>query len=71
LLRDYDRDLVLSAIAWLADREMRVGVGPKIPEQVKLTLEAGTVGWAFRLFVIAMPLCCLALAALVWYRRRV
>jgi len=70
LVRDYDRDLVLSVIAWLTDREERSGVAPKIPEQVRLTLEERTVARAFQLFVIALPLGCLALAALVWYRRR-
>ena len=29
LLRDYDADFVMSAIAWLSDRDARVGVGPK------------------------------------------
>jgi ABC-2 type transport system permease protein len=71
LLRDYDRDLVLSTIAWLTDRQERSGIGPKVPERVRLTLEEGTVARAFRLFVIGLPLGCLMLAGLVWYRRRV
>ena len=29
MLRDYDADFVMSAIAWLSDRDARVGVGPK------------------------------------------
>jgi hypothetical protein len=70
LVRDYDRDLVLSVIAWLTDREERAGIAPKVPEQVRLTLEGRTVARAFQLFVVALPLGCLALAALVWYRRR-
>jgi hypothetical protein len=28
MLRDYDADFVTSVIAWLADRDARVGVGP-------------------------------------------
>jgi ABC-type transport system involved in multi-copper enzyme maturation permease subunit len=71
LLRDYDRDLVLSVIAWLTERGERSGIGPKIPGAVRLTLEEGTVSRAFRLFVVGLPLGCLALAVLVWYRRRV
>ena len=71
LLRDYNRDLVLSAVAWLADREVRVGIGPKIPEQIKLTLQKETVAWAFRLFVVGLPLLCLLGAVAVWMRRRV
>jgi hypothetical protein len=71
LLRDYNRDLVLSAVAWLGDRELRVGIGPKIPEQIKLTLQQETVAWAFRLFVLGLPLLCLLGAVAVWMRRRV
>ena len=29
MLRDYDADFVASVIAWLSDRDARVGVGPK------------------------------------------
>jgi hypothetical protein len=30
MLRDYDADFVASAVAWLSDRDARVGVGPKL-----------------------------------------
>src|SRR5262249_12893889 len=71
LVRDYDRDFMLSVLAWLADREERSGVAPKIPSEVRLSLEQGTVAHAFQLFVIGLPAACLVLAGLVWYRRRV
>ena len=71
LVRDYDRDFMLSVLAWLADRQERSGVAPKIPDQLRLALEEGTVTHAFQLFVIGLPAACLVLAALVWYRRRV
>jgi hypothetical protein len=71
LVRDFDRDFMLSVLAWLSDREERAGIAPKVPDQLRLSLEEGTVARAFQLFVIALPLSCLALAALVWYRRRV
>jgi ABC-2 type transport system permease protein len=71
LVRDYDRDFMLSVLAWLADREDRSGVAPKIPTEMRLTLEEGAVAHAFQLFVIALPAVCLVLAGLVWYRRRV
>jgi hypothetical protein len=61
---------MLAVIAWLADREERSGVAAKVPEQVRLTLEEATVSHAFELFVIALPLACLALGGVVWYRRR-
>jgi hypothetical protein len=71
LVRDYDRDFMLSVLAWLADREDRSGVAPKIPAEMRLTLEEGAVAHAFQLFVIALPAVCLGLAGIVWYRRRV
>ena len=71
LVRDYDRDFMLSVLAWLADREDRSGVAPKIPTEMRLTLEEGAVAHAFQLFVIALPAVCLGLAGIVWYRRRV
>src|SRR5262249_13637721 len=71
LVRDFDRDLVLSTIAWLVDRPERAGIAPKLPEQVRVAPDAHAIATAFRLFVVALPLACLAAAALVWWRRRV
>jgi ABC-type transport system involved in cytochrome c biogenesis permease component len=70
-LRDYDADFVLGAVAWLSDREPRIGIGPKVTERIALSLTAAQVGWAFRLFVLALPLCAIAGGALTWWRRRV
>ena len=70
-LRDYDADFVLSTIAWLADREARLGIGPKLTERVALALTAGQVSWAFRLFALGLPLLALGAGLWVWARRRV
>jgi hypothetical protein len=70
-LRDYDADFVLSAIGWLVDRDAQMGVRPRVAERVALSLTAGQVSWAFRLFAVALPLLCLAAGAWVWTRRRV
>jgi ABC-2 type transport system permease protein len=70
-LRDYDQDFVLSAIAWLSGREARAGVGPKNAARVALAPTAGQVAWAFRLFVIGLPLAVLLAGAWVWRRRRI
>jgi ABC-2 type transport system permease protein len=70
-LRDYDEDFVLSTIAWLTDREARVGIAPKLTARTALSLTAGDVSWAFRLFVVGLPLAALAAGAWVWWRRRV
>ena len=70
-LRDYDADFVLSAVGWLAGREARIGVGPKVTHRVALTLTAAQVSWAFRLFAMGLPFLALAAGAWVWTRRRV
>ncbi len=70
-LRDYDADFVLSTIAWLADRDARIGIGPRLTRRVVLSLTAADVSWAFRLFVIGLPLLALGAGAWVAMRRRV
>jgi ABC-2 type transport system permease protein len=69
-LRDYDADFLLGAVAWLADRDDRIGIGPKIAARISLTPTEGQVSWAFRLFVVGLPLLALGAGALVWARRR-
>lgn len=70
-LRDYDADFVLSTIGWLVERDAAMGIGPKVPARATLALTAGDVRWAFRLFVIGLPLLALAAAVWTWARRRV
>ena len=70
MLRDYDADFVVSAIAWLSDREARAGVGPKPMGRTAPGLTVAQVAWAFRLFVIGLPLLTIAAGAVTWYRRR-
>jgi len=70
LVRDHNRDLVLSALAWLADKEALVAVGPKSPENFKLAL---TEDQALNIFYIAffgLPGMGLIAGVMVWWRRR-
>jgi ABC-2 type transport system permease protein len=69
MLRDYDSDLVLSSLAWLSDREARIGIAPKIPERVAVTLDERQVASAFYLFVVGVPVACLVMAGVVFRRR--
>ena len=69
-LRDYDADFVMSAIAWLSDRDARVGVGPKPVGRTAPGLTAADVSWALRLFVIGLPALILVAGAVTWARRR-
>jgi ABC-2 type transport system permease protein len=70
MLRDYDADFVTSVISWLADRDARVGVGPKLVGRTAPGLTAAQVSWAFGLFVVALPLLVLAAGGVTWARRR-
>jgi len=63
-------DLAVTWVAWLAHRAPLVDLGPRTPEQIRLTLtpaQVRRVGWAT---VVALPLALLALGLLVWWRRR-
>ena len=70
-LRDYDADFVLSTLGWLLERDAAMGIGPRVPARATLSLTAGDVRWAFRLFVLGLPLLALAAGAWIWARRRV
>jgi hypothetical protein len=70
LIRDYNRDLVLSAVAWLAKKEALVAVGPKNPENFKLALTADQALDVFYLSLIGLPGLGLIAGAIIWWRRR-
>jgi gliding motility-associatede transport system auxiliary component len=70
LVRDYDKDLVLSAIAWLTHKETLVAVGPKNPENFKLALGADQAMNIFYVSFIGLPGLGLIAGAMIWWRRR-
>jgi ABC-type uncharacterized transport system involved in gliding motility auxiliary subunit len=70
VVSDYNRDVFLAAVSWLAAKEQLVAIGPKRPEHVKLTLTAEQLGRMFYLTVVGLPLMGLLLGVLVWWRRR-
>jgi ABC-2 type transport system permease protein len=65
-------DALLSrAIAWLTGRTQRLGIGPKTPEQLRVTLTAAQERLLFWGCVVALPALAGAIGAvLVWLRRR-
>jgi ABC-type uncharacterized transport system involved in gliding motility auxiliary subunit len=69
-VRDYNRDLFMAALNWLAGQEGRVAIGPKTPEHVQLTLDDRQLGRVLLISVVAMPLCALFAGVIVWWRRR-
>jgi ABC-type transport system involved in multi-copper enzyme maturation permease subunit len=66
----YNRDLLLSSVAWLLDAPPRLALGPRTPEHVRLRLDDGQLTRVFLLSVVALPLLVLLLGAGVWWVRR-
>jgi ABC-type uncharacterized transport system len=69
-VRDFNRDLFLTTLNWLAGRQQRVAAGPKPLEQLQLTLDDTQLGRVFLLSVVALPAVGLLLGLIVWRRRR-
>lgn len=66
----YNRDLVLAAVAWLADLPTTNRIAPKQPGQVRLVLTAAQLKRLFVLWVVCLPLLILALGLGVrWLRQ--
>jgi hypothetical protein len=66
----YNRDLLLSSVAWLLKKEPRIAIGPRTPEHLRLTLDDGQVTRVFLYAVIALPLFVLLLGGGVYWVRR-
>ena len=66
----YNRDLLLAAVAWLADLPTTNRIQPKQPGQVRLVLTAPQLKRLFVLWVVCLPLLILALGLGVrWLRQ--
>ena len=60
----------LNMVNWLTSREKLIAIGPKMPEQTRVRLNAAQMG-KIRLFSVAgLPGLGLALGIAVWWRRR-
>lgn len=70
VVRDHNRDLFLTVLAWLAPGARPVEIGPKTPEHIRLLLDDRQLGRLFLTTVVAMPVISLLLGVLVWRRRR-
>lgn len=69
--RDRDPELVRAAIAWLVASGPPIEIAPKIAKRAARPLTATELSWAFRWFVVLLPLVTLLAGALTWWRRRV
>ena len=55
---------------WLIERETLIGIPPKRPEQVRMSLTLAELGWAVAIVVLVLPGLAVALGVWVWLRRR-
>jgi len=69
-VRDYNEDLFLAALGWLAGAGDRVAVGPKVPERLQLTLDDRQLARVFLISVVGLPGAAFLVGVLVWWRRR-
>ena len=65
-----NRDLVMNAVSWLAEREELIGIRPKEAERSNLILTAQAARSIFLLSVLVVPGAVLLLGISVWLRRR-
>ena len=65
-----NRDLFLGAVSWLAQQEHLIGIGPRSIESIKLHLTRNQLTGMLWLSLLAMPLSCGVLGALMWWMRR-
>jgi ABC-type uncharacterized transport system involved in gliding motility auxiliary subunit len=63
-------NLAQNAINWLVKRVEAIGIAPRNPEQVHLTLSEAQMRSIFLLSVVGLPLLAVALGVAVWWRRR-
>jgi hypothetical protein len=65
-----NRDLILNAVSWLAEREELIGIRPRETESTPLMLTAQAARSIFFLTVLVLPGTVLLLGIGIWLRRR-
>lgn len=69
-IRDFNRDFFMSCINWLTGQRARLGIGPKMPQQMRLALDQRQLSRVFLICVVGLPLLGLCAGLVVWWRRR-
>jgi ABC-2 type transport system permease protein len=66
----YDRDFLLSSVAWLLHAEPKIAVGPRTPEHLRLELDESQLSRVLWVCVLGLPLFVLLLGLGVFWVRR-
>lgn len=62
--------LLIDTLNWLAERESLLGIPPKEPERVRLSLTEPQIAWIYALALLILPGLAVILGVVVWFRRR-
>lgn len=62
--------LTLDTLNWLAERETLLGIPPKEPERVRLSLDATQMSWIYAFVLLVLPGLAVISGVAVYYRRR-
>ena len=62
--------IIINAFNWLLERQKLIGIGPKKPEQVRLTLTPGQLSAVTWLSLAGLPLVAIVAGVAVYFRRR-
>ena len=62
--------LLIDTLNWLAERESLLGIPPKEPERVRLTLTGTQMAWTLGLALLILPGLAVIAGVVVWFRRR-
>lgn len=65
-----NKDFFMNIIHWLVQQEKKIAIGPKIPEQVNLNLNASQMNQIFWETIVGLPLLVLGLGGVILWRRR-
>jgi ABC-2 type transport system permease protein len=66
----YNRELLLSSLAWLQARAPKLAIGPRTPEQLRLSLDDSQLARIFWICVLGLPLLALLFGGGVYWIRR-
>lgn len=66
----YDRDFLLSSVAWLLHAEPKIAVGPRTPEHLRLELDEAQLQHILWICVLGLPLFALLVGLGVFWVRR-
>jgi ABC-type uncharacterized transport system involved in gliding motility auxiliary subunit len=63
-------DFISGAVNWLLSREQLIGIAPKVPKTLTLTLSQTALKTARWLILVLMPLIPAIVGTIVWWQRR-